>query len=675
MATPVVIAADQSTTLALAGDQGSVTVNEGVTLRAPQIADSFAIDARNGAGGSIMLYGALVAGGGIYDPSWAREGYDVVVARTGSITATNGYGIALQNAATIINHGTILATQTGISTGASDSTVVNTGRILASTGIHAFGDRTVVDNGGFIEATDKGIEVIGDSVTVTNGGTIRSNGICVVMSSAASLHMTFVNTGTVEGNGYAIYGWKGEDEVVNRGLISGTIDLGLGSDLVDNRQGTVSGTVFLSDGNDTLLGGAGNEAVVDWIGDDFIDGGDGIDTLTYELSADSGKPVQVDLRIAGPQITGWGTDTFVSIENVTGGAANDTITGSEGANLLKGSAGADSLRGVDGNDTLNGGPGNDVLEGGAGIDTAVYDTTTIVAVDLRLEAVQDTGAGHDILIGIENLVGGSAGDRLTGNSGANTLVGNSGGDLMIGDAGDDLLDGGKGNDRLEGGDGFDMAVFSGSRSNYVVAALADGTVTVSDLRSDGDGQDTLMGVEQLRFSDGAVPASLTVMGTASGDTLAGGAGDDRVTGLSGNDLLIGLGGDDLIRGGGGKDTLSGGDGRDVFVFDTKPARKNIDKIVDFAVGVDAIWLDNALFKSNTTFYRATKKGTEANPLHMNRKFVAVGDHAKDSNDYFVIDRKKGILFYDADGSGAGAALQIATFKKGLKMSYHDLFFV
>jgi hypothetical protein len=60
---------------------------------------------------------------------------------------------------------------------------------------------------------------------------------------------------------------------------------------------------------------------------------------------------------------------------------------------------------------------------------------------------------------------------------------------------------------------------------------------------------------------------------------------------------------------------------------------------------------------------------------MNRKFVAVGDHAKDGNDYFVIDRKKGILFYDADGSGAGAALQIATFKKGLKMSYHDLFFV
>jgi Ca2+-binding RTX toxin-like protein len=379
---------------------------------------------------------------------------------------------------------------------------------------------------------------------------------------------------------------------------------------------------------------------------------------------------------------------------VIGGAGNDTITGSDGENSLEGLSGADSLSGAGGADTVDGGIGNDVLDGGEGIDTALFDASVIIAVDLRLETVQDTGMGLDILVGIENLIGGSAGDRLIGNAGANALIGNAGSDLLIGDGGDDLIGGGAGNDRLEGADGIDTAVFSGSRANYLVEAHADGTVTVSDLRPGGDGQDTLTGLEQLRFSDMALaaptyappsdpsvppsspgPVSVTLVGTAARDSLAAGAGNDRITGLSGNDVLIGLGGDDMLRGGRGKDVLSGGDGRDAFIFDAKIAKKNADRIADFTVGADAVWLENALFKSNKTLYRAIKKGKEAHPLHMSKKFVAMGHHAKDGNDYFILDRKKGVLSYDADGSGAHKAIEIATFKKGLKMSYHDLFFV
>jgi hypothetical protein len=34
-----------------------------------------------------------------------------------------------------------------------------------------------------------------------------------------------------------------------------------------------------------------------------------------------------------------------------------------------------------------------------------------------------------------------------------------------------------------------------------------------------------------------------------------------------------------------------------------------------------------------------------------------------------------VLYYDADGSGSGAAVQFATLKKNLKMTYKDLFII
>ena len=109
------------------------------------------------------------------------------------------------------------------------------------------------------------------------------------------------------------------------------------------------------------------------------------------------------------------------------------------------------------------------------------------------------------------------------------------------------------------------------------------------------------------------------------------------------------------------------------IGDLKGVARRLDYLKD--LGADAVWLENALFKSNKTLYRAIKKGKEAHPLHMSKKFVAMGHHAKDGNDYFILDRKKGVLSYDAEGSGAHKAIEIATFKKGLKMSYHDLLFV
>jgi len=122
----------------------------------------------------------------------------------------------------------------------------------------------------------------------------------------------------------------------------------------------------------------------------------------------------------------------------------------------------------------------------------------------------------------------------------------------------------------------------------------------------------------------------------------------------------------------------------VFVFDGKlgtsktDKKVNYDTIKDYSVKDDSIWLDNDLFKSNKTLYAAIKKGTEANPLKMAAKFFTVGDKANDANDYFVYDAKKRVLYYDADGSGSKAAIEMATFtnNKALKsFGYKEFFFI
>ncbi len=163
--------------------------------------------------------------------------------------------------------------------------------------------------------------------------------------------------------------------------------------------------------------------------------------------------------------------------------------------------------------------------------------------------------------------------------------------------------------------------------------------------------------------------SLTVVGTAGVDSIFGTAGSDTLKGFNGNDILSGGLGDDKLFGGAGKDNLTGGGGRDAFVFDTAlNKRTNVDKITDFNVSDDSVYLDNAVFKK-------IGKGTEAFPKKISKSFFTVGSEAKDKNDYVIYDKKKGILYYDQDGSGSKDQVEIATLKKNLKMTYNDFFVV
>ena len=75
-------------------------------------------------------------------------------------------------------------------------------------------------------------------------------------------------------------------------------------------------------------------------------------------------------------------------------------------------------------------------------------------------------------------------------------------------------------------------------------------------------------------------------------------------------------GNDKIYGKLGNDVLTGGEGKDIFVFDTKPNKKtNLDRISDFNVKDDTLWIDNSLLKK-------LGKGTALKPVKLNKKFFS-----------------------------------------------------
>lgn len=207
-----------------------------------------------------------------------------------------------------------------------------------------------------------------------------------------------------------------------------------------------------SSGANRLMGGDGGDTLMGRGGDDMLDGGGGFDTASY---AEALAGVTVDLAIAGPQSTGEGADTLISIENLTGSAFADTLKGTSGDNVILGGAGDDTLASLGGNDRL---------DGGDGLDTASYAGVAAgVRVDLNFTGSQFTSVGSQRIIGIENVAGSAFADTLTGNAGANALSGGGGNDLLTGGLGRDTLTGGADRDLFDFNAIDESAVGAGTR--------------------------------------------------------------------------------------------------------------------------------------------------------------------------------------------------------------------
>ncbi|WP_160195400.1 M10 family metallopeptidase [Microvirga sp. BSC39] len=159
-------------------------------------------------------------------------------------------------------------------------------------------------------------------------------------------------------------------------------------------------------------------------------------------------------------------------------------------------------------------------------------------------------------------------------------------------------------------------------------------------------------------------------GVAGGFTIANGVVIENATGGRSNDKLYGNAAANTLKGNGGNDVLTGGAGRDTFVFDAKLNKTtNKDRILDYSVASDTIWLDNQVFKK-------LGRGSISNPVKLKNDMFVTGSGAKDREDRIVYDAKKGVLSYDADGTGSKhEPVEFATLRKGLRMTHHEFFVI
>jgi len=474
-------------------------------------------------------------------------------------------------------------------------------------------------------------------------------------------------------------------------LASDTLDGGLGDDVYH--------VVANLDGSDVIIADAGGiDTVIAWSSWTL---GPGLENLTLGDDAgvgSSGTGNELDNIIIsateGGTISGLGgNDTLI----ISGGENTVTARGGDGNDTIQGrGSDNDQLFGDAGNDLLDGGGGFSSMTGGAGADVFLFaltpgfgdqelitdfasgadrlrlDATRMEALgasgrfgagDARFAAnasgtAQDSsdrvvyntstgqlwydadgsGAGEAGLIftlqggpalaaaDIEVVNGSSAppsGSTVNGTAGNDTLSGTAGNDTINGLGGNDLIrEGSGGNDVVDGGAGTDSIEFKTAATGGLVVDYASGTIS---------------GAASITFT--------------SIERIVAGNFNDVLNGAAGAQNLAGQGGSDTLAGAGGVDTLWGGTGNDFFVFREMGAA-NADRVSDFASGQDKLELDDSAF---------TAIGAMGNFAAGDARFWASSTGAAhDANDRVVYNTSTGQLYYDADGSGAGAAQIFAT---------------
>ncbi|HEV2864940.1 MAG TPA: M10 family metallopeptidase C-terminal domain-containing protein, partial [Allosphingosinicella sp.] len=376
-------------------------------------------------------------------------------------------------------------------------------------------------------------------------------------------------------------------------------------------------------GDDTLSGLAGDDVIKGFAGIDRLDGGTGNDQLyggagddiyfvdsagdlLFESSGNGNDAVFSSVSFALAASLEQLTLTGSTAISGTGNGLANAITGNSAANVLDGGAGADVLKGLGGSDTyVVDNAGDQVIEAaGGGTDTVLSSVT------------------HGLAANVERLtLTGSAAIDATGNTLANRLIGNSAANVLDGGAGADDMRGGGGND------------------TYVVDVATDRITEAS-----GAGTDTVRSSVSLTL--GANVENLTLTGSAA---LNG-------TGNALNNTIVGNAAANLLNGGAGGDLLTGGGGADTFAFTSALGGGYVDRITDFATGVDKILLGGASGQP----FAALASGT------LGAEAFRVGS-ARDASDRILYNANNGGLYYDADGSGSGAAVQIASLTAGLSL--------
>ncbi|MCR9125218.1 MAG: Hint domain-containing protein [Rhodobacteraceae bacterium] len=353
--------------------------------------------------------------------------------------------------------------------------------------------------------------------------------------------------------------------------------------------------------DDIIRAGAGNDTIIGGLGENDIEAGDGADSI---IGGNPGDDVDggtggvdddtLDLRGEGPlRVAGETTDpdgdsTSGTIEFLDGtGAVTGTMGFAEIENLLLPPPTTPVPDGIiDGTDagdlidgTYTGDPDGDLVDAGDAVLPGEAPNDDIIRA----------GAGND------TIVGGLGENDIEAGDGADSIVGGNPGDDVDGGTGgvdEDVLD-------LRGAGPLRVVAETtdpdGDSTSGIIEFLdptgaVTGTMAFAEIETlllpDDDGGDGIVegtpdgelidtsydGDPEGDVIDGgdaidptAGPDDDVVVGDGGDDTIISGAGDDSVEGGPGSDDILTGDGDDTAVGGGGNDNIDTGDGADSVV--------------------------------------------------------------------------------------------------------------
>ena len=241
--------------------------------------------------------------------------------------------------------------------------------------------------------------------------------------------------------------------------------------------------------------------------------------------------------------------------------------------------------------------------------------------------------------------------NLKGTAGADTISGLGGRDHLYGGAGNDTLYGGAGDDAMHGDAGADIMYGGTGNDDYYVDDVNDFISETTVPGVDDGGNDRVYSTVSYTLS----PFLERLVLLESPDAITA-TGNAQVNSIVGNSNA------NIISGGGGKDTLTGGLGADTFVMGPANAANTVT-ITDFAAedkfGITASdyglsqgngLVDNGsgtLVLDPTWFANVT--GTQG----------TVAGHGQ-----FLYNTNMRSVMWDADGSGAGVGVPLATLQTG-----------
>jgi len=448
-----------------------------------------------------------------------------------------------------------------------------------------------------------------------------------------------------------------------------TVDLGAGNDSFYRTAST---------GKLTLNGGTGT----DFASIDFSKYSSGITFKVAPSVVVAGTPVTVNNIERVALYGGTGNDVFTGgalNDELRGGAGTDTLTGGAGNDILSGDAGNDTLRGGDGNDTLYGDglnktggrdklyaeAGNDTVyagigdaaDGGTGTDTLDLDvaeqtkdiTFTFTTGKVTVDATTSFNAFETLVYdgskGKDRVTGGSLNDKLFGNAGNDVLHGADGHDWLEDGAGDDLLFGDAGHDTLVRTAFTGKDVFDGGSGQDTLMFKDGPTSVVLDLENQAKNKGLALGLTVKNVE--------IIHGSSADDDIRGNAGANTLYGGGADDVLQGRGGDDMLSGGAGDDWLTGGSGKDLFIFNLEGRDGEGDVITDFTRGQDKLMIDRSDY--------GIASGDATVTL-----VVGADPVAASSKGTFLFESDNGRLWFDADGKGSDADLELVATLQGIK---------